>query len=180
MCLDIFNDFYVLKKQAGRLVESGAQLPRERAAGRLGSLVGVDQALIMIYNKLSDETSVVRESEYARTGKNLPVINQLTGYFGAKLEKGGAGLNDVERLALARMGMLYAEQAEMAWMGAAAEQARKAESLGLKIQPLVGYGFVNVKGERVDTSSWDADRWEACLLYTSPSQRDLSTSRMTK
>jgi hypothetical protein len=115
----------------------------------------------MIYNKLSDETSVVRESEYARTGKNLPIINQLTGYFGAKLGKGGAGLNDVERLALARMGMLYAEQAEMAWMGAAAEQARKAESLELKIQPLVGYGFVNVKGERVDTSSWDADRWEA-------------------
>jgi len=160
--LEISQDYYVMKKQVGRLVNTVAQIPQERKMGKLGSLVGVDQAIIMIYNKLSDETSVVRESEYARTGRNLPIKSQLTGYFAAKFGgEGGTSLNDTERLALARMGMLYAEEAEVAWMGAAANEARKAEELGVKIQPLVGYGFVNVKGERVDTSRWDATRWEA-------------------
>ena len=160
--LEISQDYYVMKKQVGRLVNTVAQIPQERKMGKLGSLVGVDQAIIMIYNKLSDETSVVRESEYARTGRNLPIISQMTGYFAAKFGgEGGTSLNDTERLALARMGMLYAEEAEVAWMGAAANEARKAEELGVKIQPLVGYGFVNIKGERVDTSRWDATKWEA-------------------
>lgn len=61
--------------------------------------VAVDQGLITMYNKLTDPQSVVRESEYARTPENLPVVNRITGAID-KLKKGGAGLTNDDRKAL--------------------------------------------------------------------------------
>ena len=48
---------------------------------------------------MTDPTSVVRESEYARTPENVPIINRM---FGAidKLKSGGAGLTNADREAL--------------------------------------------------------------------------------
>jgi hypothetical protein len=56
----------------------------------------VDQALIMILNKMLDERSVVRESEYARTPEGMGLTRRAEGYYG-RLTEGGAGLNDEER-----------------------------------------------------------------------------------
>ena len=61
--------------------------------------VSLDQALITLYNKLTDPNSVVRESEYARTPENLPLVNRLSGAI-QKITKGGAGLTDSDREAL--------------------------------------------------------------------------------
>ena len=69
------------------------------------NFVAVDQALITLYNKLTDPTSVVRESEYARTAENIPLINQIRGKA-EKVLKGGAGLTGEERKALMDMAML--------------------------------------------------------------------------
>jgi hypothetical protein len=57
--------------------------------------VAVDQALISMFNKLTDPASVVRESEYARTPENLPIINRIIGAI-TKLDAGGAGLTNEE------------------------------------------------------------------------------------
>ena len=69
------------------------------------NFVAIDQALITLYNKLTDPSSVVRESEYARTAENIPLINQIRGKA-EKVLKGGAGLTGEERKALMDMAML--------------------------------------------------------------------------
>lgn len=78
----------------------------ERAITKAGnkpeSYVAVDQALITLYNKMTDPTSVVRESEYARTPENMSIANNILGKLD-KWRQGGAGLTDVERNALIEM-----------------------------------------------------------------------------
>jgi len=69
------------------------------------NFVAVDQALITLYNKLTDPTSVVRESEYDRTSKNIPLVNALKGKA-MKILEGGAGLTPEERMALLKMARL--------------------------------------------------------------------------
>lgn len=67
--------------------------------GNLKSALALDQSLITMYNKLNDPTSVVRESEYARTPENIPMVNRISGAI-SKLEQGGAGLTNEDREAL--------------------------------------------------------------------------------
>jgi hypothetical protein len=71
-------------------------------AQRTNNFVAVDQALITLYNKLTDPNSVVRESEYARTPENLAIINRLQGKI-SKIGSGGAGLTMEDRRALLTM-----------------------------------------------------------------------------
>lgn len=67
--------------------------------GNVKNKVALDQALVTMYNKLTDPNSVVRESEYARTPENLPLVNRLKGAI-QKVQAGGAGLTDSDREAL--------------------------------------------------------------------------------
>jgi len=72
------------------------------------NLVAVDQALITIMNKMMDPQSVVRESEYARTPGDLALMNRIKGAY-QKIQKGGAGLTDDDRKAIAKIGKKYYE-----------------------------------------------------------------------
>jgi len=80
-------------------VNSMDALLKKANEGNLQNKVALDQALITMFNKLTDPNSVVRESEYARTPANLPLANRFSGAL-QKLEKGGAGLTDKDRNAL--------------------------------------------------------------------------------
>jgi hypothetical protein len=72
--------------------------------------VAADQALITLFNKMTDPQSVVRESEYARTPENLSFINKMQGKI-AKIGTGGAGLTNDDRKSIAgmakKMGLAY-------------------------------------------------------------------------
>jgi len=57
--------------------------------------IATDQAVITSFNKILDPTSVVRESEYARTPANTSLINRAKGAI-QKLSKGGAGLTQAD------------------------------------------------------------------------------------
>lgn len=70
------------------------------------SMVAVDQALITLFNKMTDPQSVVRESEYARTSSDQAVINRIKGKA-YKILDGGAGLTSVERNELVKMGKRF-------------------------------------------------------------------------
>jgi len=74
--------------------------------------IAVDQALITLFNKLTDPSSVVRESEYARTPENMPYFNSIKGKA-QKILSGGAGLTQAERnelIKIAReMNQVYTE-----------------------------------------------------------------------
>ena len=55
------------------------------------SINAVSQGILVPFQKMLDPTSVVRESEYARSGDGQALIQQLEGKF-QKLSKGGAGV----------------------------------------------------------------------------------------
>lgn len=92
--------------------ESNAILPKIKSmeaayaeSQKTNNFVAVDQALITLYNKLTDPSSVVRETEYARTAENIPLLNAIKGKA-QKVLTGGAGLTPAERTALMNMARL--------------------------------------------------------------------------
>jgi len=89
------KEYVAIKTQ----VNSMDSLLSKALAGNVNNKVALDQALITMFNKLTDPQSVVRESEYARTPGNLPIINRMSGAL-IKLQKGGAGMTDDDRKAL--------------------------------------------------------------------------------
>ena len=60
-------------------------------AAEAGNMVAGSQAVLVTFQKILDPTSVVRESEYARSSSGLALIERVKGEF-TKLQKGGAGL----------------------------------------------------------------------------------------
>ena len=63
------------------------------------NFVAVDQAIISLFNKMTDPESVVRESEYIRTSEDLSLANRLMGRL-EKMGTGGAGMTQEDRKAL--------------------------------------------------------------------------------
>jgi len=66
------------------------------------NFVATDQAIITLYNKMTDPQSVVRESEYARTANDLALWRKLKGKI-EKWQGGGAGLTQGDREAVFKM-----------------------------------------------------------------------------
>jgi hypothetical protein len=54
-----------------------------------------DQALAVVYNKYLDPTSVVRESEYARTSEGRALLSRIQGTWD-KIKNGGQGYTPAE------------------------------------------------------------------------------------
>ncbi len=80
------GDFEVMQRNLGTIEASVNRLEAfpENEENRLA----VQQAIITSFNKITDPTSVVRESEYARTPEGASVINRLRGFV-EKITKGG-------------------------------------------------------------------------------------------
>lgn len=72
--------------------------------------IAMDQVLGVVFQKMLDPDSVVRESEFARTKEGLSLVNKMSGFL-ERMVKGGIGLTDVERKELVRIGVLLAEKA---------------------------------------------------------------------
>ena len=89
------KDFQIIKNQ----VSSMDALLNQVKLGDGKSALALDQGLITMFNKITDPTSVVRESEYDRTPKNLSLVNRFQGAI-QKLDKGGAGLTQEDRESL--------------------------------------------------------------------------------
>lgn len=77
-----------MRRQLG-LMETGLRRFRQ------GDKNGGSQAVLVTFQKILDPTSVVRESEYARTATGQSLLNRIQGYS-ERLAAGGAGLTDAE------------------------------------------------------------------------------------
>lgn len=64
-------------------------------AARRGDLAQGSQAILVTFQKTLDPTSVVRESEYARSASGQSVMNQMAGFI-ERMEKGGTGVTLAE------------------------------------------------------------------------------------
>lgn len=99
----IYKDYVTVKPQAEKM---------QRAYDMIGkNNVAVDQTIITVLNKMLDPSSVVRESEYARTPENLSLLNRVRGYIG-KQGYGGAGLTNEDRKSVLDMAKQFSALTE--------------------------------------------------------------------
>uniref|UniRef100_A0A6M3KYZ5 Uncharacterized protein n=1 Tax=viral metagenome TaxID=1070528 RepID=A0A6M3KYZ5_9ZZZZ len=75
------------------------------------NFVAVDQAIITTFNKMTDPSSVVRESEYLRTASDLALWNRIKGKM-QKFIGGGAALTQEDREAMFKMAGKFMKAAE--------------------------------------------------------------------
>ncbi len=101
-----------------------------KASQTTKNFVAVDQALITLFNKMTDPTSVVRESEYARTAQNLSLINRIKGKA-YKILEGGAGLTQDERNAITDMGRTFYKTYEKEYKFTVNNYKRMAKESGI-------------------------------------------------
>ncbi len=138
----IVTDFRLTKLQSQRLDEAlnEAGIDADEITGEMldpDTLIAVDQALITIFNKMLDPTSVVRESEYARTPQDQGVMSRLKGKWG-KIKEGGAGLTDTERQGIARMARRFFKLTQERARQEATNIRRIAEENNLNPRDILG------------------------------------------
>lgn len=86
-----FSDLQRSYRSANQAYEAATS---KNASG--GSKAAADQALVTLFNKMLDPTSVVREGEYARSFQGQSAMARVQGYVEQTLQ-GGAGLTDENR-----------------------------------------------------------------------------------
>lgn len=96
------------------------------ASGQAKDLNATSQAIITTFNKILDPTSVVRESEYDRTGAGQALLSTIQGKIAA-ISQGGPGLTRESLKELVDLGNTYAKNAQ-AYIDASNERAREEAS----------------------------------------------------
>ena len=104
---------------------------------RTGKFIATDQALITLFNKLTDPSSVVRESEYARMAVNMPLVNAIAGKA-YKVLNGGAGLTSAERTQIVDMAKLMKQAYQDVFDLTATEYEGYAKDSGLNPELVIG------------------------------------------
>jgi len=133
------KDFTTIEGQKQRLDEA------MKVAKSGGSLVAVDQSLITILNKMLDPASVVRESEYARTARDMALLSQIKGKID-KLTTGGAGLTDVERKAIYEMTNRFYSAAKSRYNDQVQYYTRLAKQYNIDPENIVRLGGMSSGG----------------------------------
>lgn len=105
-----YKNFQILQRSEDQMKEAY----RLATSKDVNSRVAADQALAVTFQKMLDPSSVVRESEYARTPEGVSLMNRM-GSFVEQLQKGGLTIKDEDRLALiqAASKMLKSGQRQM-------------------------------------------------------------------
>lgn len=108
------NDFVRETKAAQEMIRQATQMESGMAAARNGDLAQGSQAVLVTFQKLLDPTSVVRESEYARSAAGQSIVNQAQGIVD-RLSQGGAGVPLPELEKFANLAKVFADnQVKMA------------------------------------------------------------------
>lgn len=81
------------------------------ASGEAKDLNATTQAIVTTFNKILDPTSVVRESEYDRTGAGQALLDNIQGKI-ARISQGGAGLTPTSLYELVALANQYVQGAQ--------------------------------------------------------------------
>lgn len=115
------------------------------------NFVAVDQALITMFNKMTDPQSVVRESEYARTSSDIATVNMIKGKA-QKVLTGGAGLTSDERNALKVMSDRFLSASKDRYDSVAEEYRGLAKTYGYEPNNVVFRGTAKKGAGKVKTA----------------------------
>ena len=169
------------------------------------NLIGVDQSLITLFNKMLDPKSVVRMSEYMRTEENTSLLSRLTSGFTQKIS-GGAKISDSDRKALVDMAREFETISKEDFTSAHNEYLSLAEEMGVEdadaffraIAEEGGIGGIDTTGfglqegeiivinkstgqpEAVLQSDWDNATAEEKALYSLIGQGETTQSAIDK
>lgn len=97
----LIKDQVLLSGQVARMDEALSEAEAQEGKEADASFIAVDQAIITIFNKMLDPTSVVRESEYARSAEDQGLVSRGRSLI-SRIQAGGR-LNPVERKAIVDM-----------------------------------------------------------------------------
>jgi hypothetical protein len=97
----LVKDQVLLAGQVARMDEALTEAEAQEGKEDAASFIAVDQAIITIFNKMLDPTSVVRESEYARSAEDQGLVSRGRSLI-SRVQAGGR-LNPVERKAIVDM-----------------------------------------------------------------------------
>ena len=143
-----FTDVNIKASQMAQAIEESK---------KTNTFVAVDQALITMFNKMTDPQSVVRESEYARTSNDIATVNMIKGKA-QKILIGGAGLTTVERDALKSMADRFLVASRARYDEVATEYTRLAKTYGYEPNNVVFRGASKKGGVPEFSSGAEAER----------------------
>lgn len=118
--------------------ERGMQAALKQATSpNVKSRIASDQALGVLFQKMLDPESVVRESEFARTPEGAAAINRILA-IAPQLRLGGLRLLDEDRNALAAMATKLLTEAKITANKAFSEFEIRADEIGLNKKVVFG------------------------------------------
>ncbi len=120
-------------------------------SGDAPSNLATDQTLVNTLNKIMDPQSVVRESEFERTGQGIALRNKLDGWMN-KIKKGGVGLRDEDRQELVDQAQVMMESHKKYAQSEAQRMGAIAKSGNIDPQLVTGIEF---GGGEQDTQEFD-------------------------
>ncbi len=123
----IVKEYDTARNQMSRIESGLREIQRDPKNSK--NYIALDQSLIMLFNKMLDPDSVVREGEYARTVQNSPIFNRIRGKM-EQVMSGGAGFTLEERTALVNMARQFSKEAKGLYDNHANEYRRIAEETG--------------------------------------------------
>ena len=120
-------------------IKAGQMTQAIEESRKTKNFTAVDQALITMFNKMTDPQSVVRESEYARTSNDMSLVNAVKGKA-QKILDGGAGLTTMERSALKVMSDRFLSASKNRYDSVAGEYRNLAKTYGYEPNNVVFRG----------------------------------------
>jgi hypothetical protein len=97
---------------------------------RQGDRNGGSQAVLITFQKILDPTSVVRESEYARSAEGTAMMDRIQGYA-EQLQKGGAGMTEANLAAMVTTAETFMRNLESHNRGIRQRAGRTADRYGI-------------------------------------------------
>ena len=111
------------------------------------SINAASQGVLVAFQKLLDPTSVVRESEYARSGEGLALANRIDGYI-TKIKSGGAGLTAEDLKEFVTTANTFLEGYQDTAIDEANLIAKQAYAYGLNVENILPESMLNLMEEK--------------------------------
>jgi hypothetical protein len=138
------------------IIETGYKAIQDVIARGEGSLNAPSQAMLVTFQKMLDPTSVVRESEYARSGTGLSLANRIEGLY-AKLASGGAGISGQDLKEFYDLSLQLQEGYQEQMVNFAERAAIQAKNYGLDLENILTPDVMNLLKEKTATGNPEAD-----------------------
>ena len=161
------GDFRKAKSQINVIRTSYQKALADDEAGK--SINASSQGVLVAFQKLLDPTSVVRESEYARSGDGLALQARIEGKV-AKIKQGGAGVTADDLVEFAELTEQYLQGYEQSAVNDATSITRTANTYGLNTK--------NIFSDEVAELIEDKRAFEEAQDFDNMSIEDLSSSQV--